>query len=276
MIATPSTPRRWQIFIFSYLENYNFQNILSNGYNMSSLGCAYGTIQSESEKNQGLLPALTIQGYGIGAAQSTLYWNNNVWGINGALTKILGHHTIKAGAEWRQMLWEAYGYWTYGLNATPFYTASSATDTATGNALASFLMGIPSSTVGSYGTTEHAFLHNYALYVSDTYQPTKKITVTAGLRWTQPGAFSEEHNLDSVLQPNTPVTIGTISSFTNPVTGNSVSAYRHNCAACQLAVFRYQGRTSALAFVCSPSRVGLSNHAANRISSRIRNLLPAT
>jgi hypothetical protein len=207
---------------FSYLENYNFQDILSNGFDMSSLGSAYGTIQGESENKQGILPALTIQGYGIGAAQSTLYWNNNVWGINGGLTKILGHHTIKTGAEWRQLLWEAYGYWTYGLNATPFYSASSATDTTTGNALASFLMGIPSSTVGSYGATEHAYLHDYALYVSDTYQLTKKLTVTAGLRWTQPGAFSEEHNQDSVLQPNAAVTIGTVSSFTNPVSGATV------------------------------------------------------
>lgn len=206
----------------SYLENYNFQYILSNGFDMSSLGSAYSTIQGESANKQGILPALSIQGYGIGAAQSTLYWNNNVWGINGGLTKILGHHTIKTGAEWRQMLWEAYGYWTYGLNATPFYTASSATDTTTGNALASFLMGIPSSTVGSYGATEHAYLHNYALYVSDTYQLAKKITITAGLRWTQPGAFSEEHNLDSVLQPNATATVGTVSSFTNPVTGGTV------------------------------------------------------
>jgi hypothetical protein len=206
----------------SYLENYNFQNILSDGYDMSSLGSAYGAIQSASENNKGILPSLGIQGYGIGAAQSTLYWNNNVWGINGGLTKILGHHTIKAGAEWRQMLWEAYGYWTYGLNATPFYSASSATDTKTGNALASFLMGIPSSTVGSYGGTEHAYLHNYALYVSDTYQPMKKLTLTAGLRWTQPGAFSEEHNLDSVLQPNASAVIGAISSYANPVTGATI------------------------------------------------------
>jgi hypothetical protein len=138
------------------------------------------------------------------------------------MTKILGHHTIKAGAEWRQMLWEAYGYWTYGLNATPFFTASSATDTSTGNALASFLMGIPSSTDASYGATEHAYLHDYALYASDAYQPMKKLTITAGLRWTQPGAFSEEHDLDSVLQPTAAVTIGSISSYTNPVTGNSV------------------------------------------------------
>jgi hypothetical protein len=207
----------------SYLENYNFQYILSNGFDMSTIGPAYAAIQKNSENNVGILPSLGIQGYGVGAAQSTLYWNNNVWGINGSLTKILNRHTIKTGGEWRQMLWEAYGYWTYGLNATPFFTASSSSDQTTGNALASFMLGIPSSTVASYGTTEHAYLHNYAFYINDTYQATKKLTVTAGLRWSQPGAFSEEHNLDVVLQPNAAVTLGGVSSFQNPETGTSVA-----------------------------------------------------
>lgn len=205
----------------SYLENYNYQYILSDGFDMSTIGPAYAAIQKESENGRGLLPSLGIQGYGIGAAQSTLYWNNNVWGVNGSLTKIIGRHTIKTGGEWRQLLWEAYGYWTYGLNATPFFTASSATDQTTGNALASFMLGIPSSTVGSYGSTEHAFIHSYALYVNDTFQATPNLTLTAGLRWSQPGAFSEEQNLNAVLQPNTPVTIGGLQSIQNPVTGAS-------------------------------------------------------
>jgi hypothetical protein len=206
----------------SYLENYNFQNILSNGFNMSTLGQNYATVQSESENGQGLLPALSIQGYGIGAAQSTLYWNNNVWGIRGGVTKVLGHHTIKAGGEWRQLLWEAYGYWTYGLDATPYFTASSASDTTTGNALASFLFGIPSATVASYGATEHAYIHNYAFYVSDSYQPFRKLTITAGLRWDQP-ARSLKNIISIPCCSRTPrPPSATVSAYPNPVTGASV------------------------------------------------------
>jgi hypothetical protein len=207
----------------SYLENYNFQYPLSNGYAMSQISPAYGTIQSESQNKQGMLPGLGIQGYGIGAELSQLYWNNNVWAMNGSLTKVLGKHTIKSGGNWRQVLWEGYGNSQgLGLNSTPFYTASSATDTIHGNALASFLLGIPSSTGISSPGTNRAFLHNYGFYVSDTFQATPKLTVTAGLRWEQPGAYSEENNLNSVLQPNAAVTIGGISSVINPVSGTSV------------------------------------------------------
>jgi hypothetical protein len=48
------------------------------------------------------------------------------------------------------------------------------------------------------------------------------LTIDAGLRWEQPGSYSEENNLDSILQPNAAVNIGGLSSITNPVTGNAV------------------------------------------------------
>jgi hypothetical protein len=207
----------------SYLENYNFQYPLSDGFDMSSISANYGTIQSQSVNQEGLLPGLGIQGYGIGAELSQLYWNNNVWGITGSVTKILGKHTIKTGGQWWQILWENYGNSQgLGLNATTFYTAASATDTVDGNALASFLLGIPSSVGISSVGTWHAFLHSYGFYVTDTFQATDKLTVTAGLRWEQPGSYSEEKNLNSVLQPNAPVSIGNVSSITNPVTGANV------------------------------------------------------
>ncbi len=47
----------------------------------------------------------------------------------------------------------------------------------------------------------YAFLHNYGLFVEDTYQATPNLTVTAGLRWEQPGSFSEEHNIGAVFLP---------------------------------------------------------------------------
>ncbi len=219
----------------SYLENYNFQYPLSNGFDMSSISPAYGVIQQQSQNKQGLLPGLGIQGYGIGAELSQLYWNNNVWGVSGSVSKILSRHSIKAGAQWRQVLWENYGNSQgLGLNASPFYTAANASDTKNGNALASFLLGIPSSAGISSVGTWHAFLHSYAFYVTDTWQATHKLTVNAGLRWDQPGAYSEENNLDTILQPTAPVTIGNVASVTNPVTGQAVPL------------------TGRLAFVASP------------------------
>lgn len=205
----------------SYLENYNFQDPLSNGFNMSSINSNWGAIPGVSGLSNYSLPALAIQGYSVGPNLSQLHWNNNIWAINGSFTKIVGRHSIKSGGNWRQVLWEAYaGSGGVNLTAIPGFTAN-ANIPGTGNALASFLLGIPSQTSVTVTTPTYAFLHNYGLFVEDTYQATPKLTVTAGLRWEQPGAFSEEHNIDAVFLPNASLSIGGISSYTNPL-GSSV------------------------------------------------------
>ena len=219
----------------SYLENYNFQYPLSDGFDMSTISPAYGLIQAESQNKEGLLPGLGIQGYDIGAQQSHLAWNNNAWSANGSMTRIAGRHTIKLGGSWRQLLWESYGNSQgIGLNATPFYTSSSALDSQHGNALASFLLGIPSSVGIQSNGTWRAFLHNYGVFANDIFQATPNLTITAGLRWEQPGSYSEVNDLDTILRPHVPVTIGGLSSIRNPVSGESV------------------GLTGDLAFVASP------------------------
>ena len=205
----------------SYLENYNFQDPLSNGFNMSSINSNWGAIPAAAGLTVFSLPALSIQGYSVGPNLSQLHWNNNVWAASGSFTKILGKHSIKSGGNWRQVLWEAYpasGGLT--LSALPGFTANpnqQPNAPATGNALASFMLGIPATTSTTTTTTTHAFLHNYGLFVEDTFQATPKLTMTAGLRWEQPGAFSEEHDIDAVFVPNAPLTLGGVSSYVNPV-----------------------------------------------------------
>lgn len=201
----------------SYLENYNFQDPQSNGFDLSTINSQWGAIPSQTGIATFSLPALAIQGYNVGPNLSQLHWNNNIWAINGSFTKILGRHSIKSGGNWRQVLWEAYpGSGGVTVTAIPGFTANP-NIAGTGNALASFLLGIPSQTSTTVTLPTHAFLHNYGLFVEDTYQATPKLTITAGLRWEQPGAFSEENNIDAVFLPNVPVTIGGISSYTNPL-----------------------------------------------------------
>ncbi len=205
----------------SYLENYNFQDPLSNGFDMSSINSQWGAIPAAAGIKTFSLPALAIQGYSVGPNLSQLHWNNNVWSASGSFTKIVGRHSIKSGGNWRQVLWEAYpasGGLT--ISALPGFTANpnpQPGDPATGNALASFLLGIPATTSTTTTTTTHAFLHNYGLFVEDTFQATPKMTVIAGLRWEQPGAFSEEHDIDAVFVPNAPLSLGGVSSYVNPV-----------------------------------------------------------
>jgi hypothetical protein len=207
----------------SWLENYNYQVPLSNGFNQSTIGPNYGTLQSEQVNgHQGLLPGLGV-GYGIGAELSQLYWLNTAYSINGSVTKVKGRHTIKVGGIGRQILWTSFANnqglglsASNGFTACPSATCGAALNGSTGNALASFLLGIPSSSgITEVGET-HSFLHSYGFFGVDTWQVNNKLTLNLGIRWEQPGSYSEDNNLDTVLQPNQATSL---PGFTNPVTG---------------------------------------------------------
>jgi hypothetical protein len=215
-VFTPNTIADLRL---SWLENYNYQVPLSNGFNQSSINANYGNLQSQQLNNhQGLLPGLGFQGYSGGAELSQLYWLNTAYSINGSITKVKGRHTIKIGGNARQIEWTGYGNnQGIGLSATNNFTASAANPNA-GNAIASFLLGTPSSTgISEVGTTR-SVLHSYGFYGVDTWQATNKLTLTLGVRWEQPGSYSEVSNNDTVLLTNLPTTL---PNFTNPVTGTS-------------------------------------------------------
>lgn len=204
----------------SWLENYNFQVPLSNGFDQGTINSNYAALQAQQvNNNQGLLPGVGIAGgYGVGAELSQLYWLNTVYSINGSVTKVAGRHTIKVGGIGRQIEWSGYGNnQGVNLNATANFTASPA-DPTSGNALASFLAGVPSSTSINEVGTIRAFLHSYGFYATDTWQATNKLTLNGGIRWEQPGAYSEVNNNDTVLEPNLATALPAV---TNPVTGAS-------------------------------------------------------
>ncbi len=67
-------------------------------------------------------------------------------------------------------------------------------DPASGNAIASMLLGYASS--GTYGNTiAYAMQQKYvALYVQDDWRVTNKLTVNAGVRWDYESPFTERYN----------------------------------------------------------------------------------
>jgi hypothetical protein len=223
----------------SWLENYNYQVPLSSGFDQSTINPNYGTLQSEQVNNhQGLLPGLGFQNYSGGAELSQLYWLNTAYSINASLTKVIGRHTVKFGGNGRQIEWTGFGNnQGLGLNdsnafsACPASTCGAALNASSGNAIASFLLGTPSSTGISEVATTRSVLHSYGFYGVDTFQASNKLTLNLGVRWEQPDSYSEVSNNDTVLLPNLATTL---PSYTNPLTGTS------------------QPTVGGLAFVASP------------------------
>ena len=200
----------------AYLQNYNFQTPLSNGYNLSQFGAPYAVFQQQA--TQGLLPKLSIPGYNLGANDSQLYWLNTVYSINGSITQILGKHTLKAGGMIRQIGWTTYSN-NQGIqfNSDRAFSSNS-TASNSGNALASFLLGTPISTNTTQVQGVHAFFHPFGAYLTDTYQVTKSLTANLGIRWEQPGSYSEKNNRDTILQPDV---ASPLAAIQNPITGQT-------------------------------------------------------
>jgi hypothetical protein len=150
--------------------------LVSNGFSSLYLGAAAGPYAN-------VIPPISIPGY-IGQGNNSYQGpnNSNIYEYGGSFTKILNRHTIKTG-----------GVLSTNNFTQPIVVASEATSTfqtsnleapaKTGDALASFLLGYPTS--GLKRNTlerEHGGWVDGA-YVQDQFQMTPRLTLNAGLRW---------------------------------------------------------------------------------------------
>jgi hypothetical protein len=228
----------------SYMRIFQNEAPDSQGVDLSKYGPAWGTIQSQlvggSQRGRTSYPSLTFVGTpGVAATNlagtngigSQLYWMQNVYGLSGNLIKIVGQHQINVGADIRREQWIAESNFT-GVALTfdneltaciPAITScptdSSGNPIPTGAALASMLLGVPQRTNGANINETGSYYTTYGFYVEDTYQATRNLTATMGLRWDQPGVYSESHNSNTVFLPSVPGPVGNVTSFVNPVTG---------------------------------------------------------
>jgi hypothetical protein len=202
----------------SYLRVYQYTYPRGLGTDIS--GVSPGLAALQNALGQKLPTAFSFAGTGIAGSTGPgqLYWHTNVYGLSGSITKILGRHTVKAGGTARSVQWIADA--ESGGNVFTFSAQTTASPSAPGSgySVASGLLGVPTSTSGLAVGGSRAFLHNYGFFITDSFQATKKLTLDLGLRWDQPGSYSEANNWNTVILPNAPSPLGTIS---NPALGTN-------------------------------------------------------
>lgn len=202
----------------SYLRSFFFTFPTGFGTDLSSISPGLASFAQQQGQKLPIQFGWTGTPIGGAGAGAQLYWYNNIYTLLGSITKIAGRHTIKAGAYVRQVSWIASPDSNGGIMLfTPQATANPNVK-GSGYAFASGLLGTPDTMSTLQVGGSRAFLHNYSFYVADTYQVTQKLTADLGLRWDQPGTYSEVNNFDTVILPNTPSSLGTIA---NPVTGQN-------------------------------------------------------
>ena len=149
-----------------------------------------------------------------------IYGNDYTYSFTPTLTKIFGHHTLKAGAN---ILKAEVNYFqnnntggTFTFSNAP--TALDGTNPgSTGDPFASFLIGQP--TGGTYQSSSFTYGRStyQAYFAEDSWQVNSRLTVTAGLRLESPGAYTETNDSLATFNPDLPNPL--LTGRTNPETG---------------------------------------------------------
>lgn len=187
----------------AYLRNFYLSLGRLNGTDYTTIGWP-AFLNNQISPRQ--LPAMVITGLTNSASNGQFIeavTDSEL--ISGSLTKILGRHTIKTGAEFRRLP-NSYGQTGgSGNNQLTFTTAFTALNPlapgSTGIAFASYMLGMGNGgqmvSVGLLaGTQKYA-----GAYVGDTFQVSKKLTLNYGVRWELPGYWTERYDRLTVFQP---------------------------------------------------------------------------
>jgi hypothetical protein len=219
----------------------------SLGVDLSTLGPNWGALSSQL--NYTAYPWLTISGYSTITYQGLIeYTTSTNYTLSGSLTKIIGRHTLRFGAEGRLLLFDT-AETNYGTGNLVF------TSSATGDGFASFLLGTPvggtTSQIATY-IPPYTFSRYQGYYAADTFQFNPRLTLTYGLRWELPGSEAEKSYRDTVLLPNA----------TDPLSGPTGLNLKGQLALVNSPQYQSRYETALHYHLFSP-RIGLSWRAAN-------------
>ncbi len=181
----------------------------------------YGEISTRSDS----IPRMeTIPGIAAGSnnviGTGLLLADDKSYEFTPTLTKLAGRHAIKVGAN----LMLAQGNYFQNNSPGGNFTFSNAPTAlngsnpgSTGDAFASFLLGIP--TGGTYQSSGYTYNRTsyQAYFIDDTWRVTPRLTLTPGIRWERPGVYGEKD--DRIVSFNPTAVNPVLDGKTNPVTG---------------------------------------------------------
>lgn len=139
-------------------------------------------------------PSISLNGFGLGPANTVLTQNNNLYGIQDDFSKVIGSHTLKFGAA---------THWDKVDIAHPNNASNGAfgfTGEETGIDFADMLIGAPASYY--QGTPAVLNLRNYyvGIYGQDSWRVNKRLVANLGLRWDVDPFWEDAHNASPVVQ----------------------------------------------------------------------------
>jgi hypothetical protein len=199
---------------------------LSIDFDPSTLGFSQNFLNSIQVQK---FPRASITDYYAFGAIDPTDRNWYSWSANGTLSRLVGRHTLKFGADYRLIGIDTQSF-TAGAGDFRFdrlFTSANPLSPVGGNGFASFLLGYPSGDPTNYsriGVSNpfNAFVHYYGAYAQDDFRINAKTTVNFGLRLEHESGLMEENDqftvaFDRNLNPG-----GALGNIINPVTGQPI------------------------------------------------------
>ena len=180
-------------------------------------------------------PRVSIQDYYAFGAIDPTPRNWYSWSTNGTISRLLGRHTMKFGADWRTIgiKTQSFAAGAGDFRFDRFYTSSNPLSNGTGgtapsgNAYASFLMGDVTgdpTNLSRVGVSNpfNAFLHYYGAYAQDDFRINAQTTLNFGVRLEHETGLMEENDsftvaFDRALNPG-----GALGNVVNPQTAQRI------------------------------------------------------
>jgi hypothetical protein len=209
----------------SYLRSSGFSGNTNVPADISFTGWPAQTIaQLSAQCCSPVIPNVSVSGFsGNGGGGQQIFITEENYAISAGETKVLGRHTVRFGGEFRRAP-NNYGQ-TVGANTEAF----GFTNAFTGNAFASYLLGLPQSTETELALIPASVTYYAGAYAGDTFQATNRLTLDYGIRWEFPGYWTERHDRQTVFLPNEPSPLAAATGL--PLMGNvelvNTPAYPH-------------------------------------------------
>lgn len=189
----------------SVLRNYSVRTAWNMGLDLTSeIGWPAATVAQLVHRE---LPDTTVTGLSPGGNRTValfLQQISNSEAASGGVTKTVGRHTLHFGGEWRREI-AAYGQEAGNGNVFNFTSAFTAANPLsagnTGNAYASYILGLGQAGNMINADTPYGIQHYAGAYINDTFRASSKLTLTMGLRWEYTGYWSERHDWNTVWMP---------------------------------------------------------------------------
>jgi hypothetical protein len=155
------------------------------------------------------VPSFSIGNYTALSGQpgynnSLIYSIDDDYVLTPTVNKIIGRHTLKFGADLRDLQNNYYqapggGTFTFDNLAT---SQNALSPGASGNGLASLLLGYGASGNALSFALPWQSLNYQGYFAQDTWQTTNKLTITVGVRWEIPGVYKERYNRAASFNPH--------------------------------------------------------------------------